>query len=183
MSDAFERMTPVERAILTRSSTRSFTAEPVTEAELEALIRAGLAAPWAFHDHPRHLAAVSGRGAVQELAAALNLVLKRPGYSMYAPAAVILVSVGRENDNQKLEVGCVIENIYLRAIDLGLGCCWINQARDICDDERIRPALRKFGVPDTNVVWGMAAVGRPAETAVPRIHQEGTYNIYRAAVK
>lgn len=52
----------------------------------------------------------------------------------------------------------MLENIFLQARDLGLGACWINQARDICDDERVRAVLRRFGVPETHIVWGIAIV-------------------------
>lgn len=97
---------------------------------------------------------------------------------MYAPAAAILACVERGNDNQKLEVGCMLENIFLRATDMGIGSCWINQARDICDDARVRPVLRAFGVPDTHVCWGIAIVGYAAAAPRAQVHQEGTYNIY-----
>lgn len=174
-----EKMTEVQRNILTRCSTRSFTAEPVSDELLMQLIDAGLAAPWAFHDHARHLCAISGHENVQILARVFSEVLNRPGYNMYRPAAAILACVERGNDNQKLEVGCMLENIYLRAKDLGLGACWINQARDICDDPRVREVLRRFGVPETHVVWGIAIVGYAASTEPERIHREGTFNIYK----
>ena len=92
---------------------------------------------------------IAGHENVQKLARVFAEVLGRPGYNMYAPAAAILACVERGNDNQKLEVGCMLENIFLRATDMGIGSCWINQARDICDDARVRPVLRAFGVPDT----------------------------------
>lgn len=164
--------------ILTRCSIRAFTSDELSDEILMELVKAGLAAPWAFHDHKRHICAINGHGNVQRLAAGLNLVLKRPGYSMYSPAAAILVCTERGNDNQKLEVGCVLQNVFLRAHDLGLGSCWINQARDICDDEQVRPILRSFGVPDTHIVWGMAALGYPAAEPRTKEHCEGTFNLY-----
>lgn len=172
-------MADVKHTILTRCSTRSFTKEPVSEAELMELVDVGLAAPWAFHDHARHLCVISGHENVQILAKVFSEVLGRPGYNMYSPAAAILACVERGNDNQKLEVGCMLENIFLRATDMGLASCWINQARDICDDERVRPILRQFGVPDTHVVWGIAIIGHPVAKKPETVHREGTYNIYK----
>lgn len=171
-------MMTVEQTILTRCSVREFTKGPVTTAQLEDLVAAGLAAPWAFHDHPRHLCVIQGHENVQRLATVFCKVLGRPGYNMYRPAAAILACTEKGNDNQKLEVGCILQNIFLRAAELGLGSCWINQARDICDHEAVRPMLRQFGVPDTHVVWGIAVIGHPAHPISPTIHREGTYNIY-----
>lgn len=168
----------VEQNILHRCSIRAFTAEDIDDEILMELVEAGLAAPWAFHDHPRHLCVISGHKNVQKLADGLNKVLKRPGYSMYSPAAAILACTERGNDNQKLEVGCILQNIFLRAHDLNLGSCWINQARDICDDELVRPVLHEFGVPDTHIVWGIAILGYPAAEPRTKIHSEGTFNIY-----
>ena len=172
-------MADVKHTILTRCSTRAFTGEPVTEAELMELVDAGLAAPWAFHDHARHLCVINGHDKVQILARLFSEVLNRPGYNMYSPAAAILACVERGNDNQKLEVGCMLENIFLRATDMGLGSCWSNQARDICDDERVRPVIRQLGVPDTHVVWGIAIIGHAAVKKPESVHREGTYNIYK----
>lgn len=171
-------MSKVKDNILQRSSIRSFTSDDLSDELLMELVQAGLAAPWAFHEHKRHLCVVSGHENVQKLAAGLNQVLNRPGYSMYSPAAAILACTERGNDNQKLEVGCILQNIFLRAHDLKLGSCWINQARDICDNDLVRPVLREFGVPDTHIVWGIAVIGIPAAEPVTKIHSEGTFNIY-----
>ena len=84
---AAEKMSEVRHSILTRCSTRSFTAEPVPDELLTQLIDAGLAAPWAYHDHARHLCAISGHENVQILARVFSEVLGRPGYNMYRPAA------------------------------------------------------------------------------------------------
>ena len=73
----------------------------------------------------------------------------------------------------------MLENIFLQARDLGLGACWINQARDICDDERVRAVLRRFGVPETHIVWGIAIVDYAAYPEPERTHREGTFNIYK----
>lgn len=73
----------------------------------------------------------------------------------------------------------MLENIFLQAWDLGLGACWINQARDICDDERVRAVLRRFGVPETHIVWGIAIVDYAAHPEPERTHREGTFNIYK----
>lgn len=141
-------MADFQEILYSRASIRAFTDAELSDEQLTELVRAGLAAPWAFHDHARHLCVIAGHENVQKLARVFAEVLGRPGYNMYAPAAAILACVERGNDNQKLEVGCMLENIFLRATDMGIGSCWINQARDICDDARVRPrpaCIRRAG--------------------------------------
>ena len=171
-------MSEFKDVLYSRASIRAFTGAELNDDILTELVNAGLAAPWAFHEYERHLCVIAGHENVQKLARVFSEVLHRPGYTMYSPDAAILACVERGNDNQKLEVGCMLENIFLRATDLGVGSCWINQARDICDDERVRPLLREFGVPDTHICWGIAILGYPAAEPRTKIHREGTFNIY-----
>mgnify|MGYP000500163152 CR=1 FL=1 len=126
-------MADFQEILYSRASIRAFTDAELSDEQLTELVRAGLAAPWAFHDHARHLCVDRRTRERAEARARVCRGARRPGYNMYAPAAAILACVERGNDNQKLEVGCMLENIFLRATDMGIGSCWINQARDICE--------------------------------------------------
>lgn len=169
--------------ILNRFSARKYKNKPLEREMLEEFVSAGLAAPWAFHTYSRHLTVISGRENVQKLADVIGKTLSRPNYDMYSPEAVILVCCEKGNDNQKLECGCVLQNIFLAAKARGVGSCWINQLRDICDVPEVRKAIREFGVPDTHIVWGMAILGyADGEPKLSR-HCEGTYNIYEGHKK
>ena len=44
---------------------------------------------------------------------------------------------------------------------LGIGSCWINQLKTICDEKNIRTLLRSYDIPDNHIVWGIAALGYP----------------------
>ena len=46
-------------------------------------------------------------------------------------------------------------------------------------DKRVRAVLRRFGVPETHIVWGIAIVGYAAYPEPERTHREGTFNIYK----
>ena len=51
----------------------------------------------------------------------------------------------------------------IMASELGIGSCWINQLKYICDEEDIRPRLDALRIPGDHIVWGMAALGYPAK--------------------
>ena len=83
-------MADFQEILYSRASIRAFTDAELSDEQLTELVRAGLAAPWAFHDHARHLCVIAGHENVQKLARVFAEVLGRPGYNMYAPAAAIL---------------------------------------------------------------------------------------------
>ena len=64
----------------------------------------------------------------------------------------------REVDN-----ACAMQNIYVASEALGLGCVWINQLLDCCDDPQVREILDSLGVPQNHGVYGCAAIGYKAQ--------------------
>ena len=54
---------------------------------------------------------------------------------------------------------CALENIFLAAHSFCIGSVWINQLRDICEEEEVRDILTDWGIPENHQVFGMAALG------------------------
>ena len=52
-----------------------------------------------------------------------------------------------------------MENIMLAAHSLGIGSVWINQVRDVCDTPEVRSILKEWEIPDSHVIFGIAALG------------------------
>ena len=67
-----------------------------------------------------------------------------------------------DNSNGLADCSCALENIFLMANSLGIGSCWINQLKTLCNEESVRAVLDEFGIPKNHVVWGMASIGYPA---------------------
>ena len=74
--------------------------------------------------------------------------LNRPeSYNFYDPDVIILASNEKDNTNGLADCACAMENMFLMAQELGIGSCWINQLKEICDEPQVRAELKKFGVP------------------------------------
>ena len=101
----------------------------------------------------------------------MGKTLGRDGYNMYDPTALIIPSNLKDSPFGKEDNACALENLFLAAYSYGVGSVWINQMRDICDDPAIRPILTQLGIPEDHVVYGMAALGYPAEPG--RGYKEG----------
>lgn len=52
-----------------------------------------------------------------------------------------------------------MENIMLAAHSFGIGSVWINQVRDVCDTPEVRSILGEWEIPDSHVIFGIAALG------------------------
>lgn len=163
--------------ILTRRSVRGFTDQPVTREDLELIIKAGLYAPSGRNLQTWKFTALTKRDDIDALAKAIEKVLDRSGYDMYKPTAVIIPSNTKESPFGKEDNACALENIFLAAHSLGIGSVWINQLQGICDELEIRALLRSWDIPDDHIVYGMAAIGFPAEGAVREANKIGEFKI------
>ena len=147
-------MNEVMQAILSRRSIRQFTDQEVPKDVLQDLAQAALHAPSGMGKKTWKFTVVSNREKIRELAKVMGEVLGREGYNMYDPTALIIPSNLKESPFGKEDNACALENIFLAAYSYGVGSVWINQMRD--------PLLTQMGIPEDHVVYGMAALGYPA---------------------
>lgn len=170
-------MNEVIQNILTRRSVRGFTEQPVSREDLDLIIKAGLFAPSARNLQTWKFTVLTKRTDIDALAKAIEKVLDRGGYDMYRPTAVIIPSNLNDSPYGKEDNACALENIFLAAHSLGIGSVWINQLQGICDDPEIRALLKSWDIPDNHTVYGIAAIGYPAEGAVREPNKIGEIKI------
>lgn len=145
--------------ILTRRSTRKFLNKPIPKEELELIIKAGLHAPSGMGRQTWQFTVVKNRDKIQSLASVIRKVLEREGYDMYQPEVVIIPSNEKDSPFGREDDACAMENIFLAAHSMGIGSVWINQLQGICDYPEVRDALTALGIPESHIVYGMAALG------------------------
>lgn len=156
-------MKEVLENILTRRTTRSFKGEQISDQELDYILQAAIHSPTGMNKQSWQFTVVQDGEKIQHLAKAISKVLdKGTEYNMYNPATIILASNEKDNSNGLADCACAMENMFLMAHAQGVGSCWINQLKTICDNEEIREILREFGVPEEHIVWGIVALGYPA---------------------
>lgn len=110
-------------ALFSRKSVRSYTGEPVAEEELRLLLKAAYAAPVgrALYD-TLSLTVVTNK----DFMARLNALTGRE--ALYgAPLMILVSSKLSDGDNNVAysNAACIVENIALAAVELGLGTCHI----------------------------------------------------------
>ena len=155
-------MNAVMENLLTRRSVRAFEEKEIPQEVMEQLVQAALYAPSARGLQTWQFTVVTDRDKIQELAAVMAAELGRSDYDMYAPQALIIPSNEKESRFRKEDDACAMENIFLAAHSLGIGSVWINQLQGICDESAVREVLRELQIPDSHVVYGLAALGYAA---------------------
>lgn len=150
-------------AIHGRRSIRQFTDEPVTDAELDTILRAAMAAPSATNEQPWRFVVVRERAALDRLAKATTFA--KP---LARAAAGIVVCGDRLAGSFPgfwvIDCAAAIENLLLAAHATGLGGVWIGVHPIAPFVGNVRRILR---VPRRFVPHSMIALGHPAEEKPP----------------
>lgn len=161
-------MNEIIQAILNRRSCRAFEEKSVPREAVEQILACALAAPSGMGKQSWKFTAVMDRSKIQRLAKVTARALDRDeSYDMYSPSVLILTSNEKTSPYVKEDNACAMENIYLAANALSLGCVWINQLLTVFDEPEVRAVLDELHIPQDHGIYGCAAIGYPKEGAVP----------------
>jgi len=147
------------QAIATRRSIRRFDGTPVSEDEVERLLRAAMAAPPAGNRRSGGFVVVTGRERLERLATTSPFA----ALLAHAPLAIVVCgeTAGERHPGYWVEdCSAAMENLLLAAHASGLGGVWLGYYPDAERVERVRDELH---LPDSVVPLGIAAIGHPGE--------------------
>lgn len=170
-------MNEVIQNLMTRRSIRSFSEKEIPADELDQILQTAIYAPSGMGKQTWKFTAVCSREKIQKLAEAIGKELGRDGYNMYSPEVLIIPSNEKESGFGMEDNACAMENIFLAAHSFGIGSVWINQIRTICDVPAIRAILTEFEIPENHTVYGMAALGYPADAPKKEVRKTGQIQI------
>ena len=155
------------KTIMTRTSIRQYTDQPVEKEKIEAMLRAGMAAPTAVNAQPWHFVVVSDKAKLGELAAANP----HAGMLKSAPLAIVVcgdMSKAMEGKGRQFwiqDCSAATENILLAGHAQGLGAVWTALYPM---EERIQPVSEALKLPDTLIPLCTVVIGYPAEQPEPK---------------
>ena len=166
-------MSNVIEVIKERSSTRGYTSEPLTDAELQTLIHAGLQAPTAANKQEIHFTVLKGDNPIlteleEEKNRLRNITALEHNFYYEAPVVVIL-SADSSYKWSPLDAGIAVENMALAAEDLGLGNLIIGCIFDAMRDEKKEYFSKALKFPDNYeyeiaIAFGHKAVNKEPHT-------------------
>ncbi|MGX8695626.1 MAG: nitroreductase family protein [Prevotella sp.] len=153
--------------IMTRTSIRQYTGEPVSKENIETMLRAGMAAPTAVNRQPWHFVVINSKEKLAELAG------NNPRGNMLKQAALAIVVCG--NMDKALpgqgqgfwvqDCSAATENILLAANALGLGAVWTGLYPD---ENRAVSVAKVLKLPQAFIPLCTIVIGHPAEQPQPK---------------
>jgi nitroreductase len=146
-------------AIFERKSVRSYTGEPVSNEEVDKLLRAAMAAPAAVHMIPWKFIVVTDTKKLKTLADGLPFakMLTKAGTGIVV-CAVAKEAAGGSEEFAILDCTCASENILLAAEALGLGAVWtaVYPNKELMDFVR-----KELNIPHHVIPLNIIPVGHP----------------------
>ena len=151
--------------IMTRTSIRAFTGEPVSKDQLETILKAGMAAPTGMNAQPWRFVVLTDQDKIKEVFGT--------GFrsEMYTTAGAVIVvcgeaeTDGRPNMFWYEDCSAAAENILLAAHALGLGAVWTAGYPAV---DRTAPISQALGIPANVLPLCVIPMGVPAENPEPK---------------
>lgn len=164
-------MTDVLKAIEERYSTRGYTAEKLTKAELDTLVKAGLQAPTAANRQEIHFTVIDGENPI--LAEIQQEMLKgrddaNPAHNFYYEAPTLMILSGDANLVwSPVDAGIAVQSIALAAEALGLGSLIIGCIKGAMTGEKQEYFSKTLKLPEGYVYQVAIAVGHKDASKAP----------------
>lgn len=164
--------------IMRRKSVRSFTSQKVTEAQMETMLKAAMAAPsgrdirpWSFvvlRDTSRYDAVFGHKNFNMKIfkkSSAVVVFCADTTFIQKATKGPDSPMSARPNGTWRDDMGACTENFLLAAEALGLGAVW---TAGYPYPDRMDPVKKALGLPSEYVVYCAVAVGYPDKENTPK---------------
>jgi nitroreductase len=156
-------------AIDRRASVRSYSDEPVSEEQLDAVLEAALSAPSANNVRPWHIVVVTD----DEKRAKLAGVHQWAGFCAQSPVVLVFCADATRQPHWWIEDTCAsLENALIEAAAQGLGTCWVGirggEGGEGPGPEREEFVRELLGIPEEMRVLGLVSLGHPSSEPTPK---------------
>lgn len=166
-------MNEVLQCLRNRRSTKSYTAQQVSDQALDKILEAGLYAPTGRNNQNVICVAVRDQKLRDQLSRMNAEIMGVDSDPFYGAPCVIVVFADCEGTTWVEDGSLVLGNMLNAAQALGLGACWVHRARQMFESEEGKALLKKWGLPETMKGIGNCILGYPAQTPAEKPRKEG----------
>lgn len=141
-----------------RRSIRKYTDQPVSQVEIEKLLRAAMQAPSAGNQQPWEFLVVEDKDMLEKVSKV------SPYAGMVKDASLAVIMLGNEErmrfpENWEQDLSAATQNLLLEVADLGLGAVWLGVAPL---EDRVTYISELFDLPEHIKPFAIVPVGHPA---------------------
>lgn len=158
----------VLRNIMSRTSVRKFKQQPVEDAKIEALLRAGMASPTSGDMQPWHFVVLKDKKDIEAYAASNKYhaedINKTPLF-IFVCADTTRMTEGQGRELWVQDLSAVSENILLAAHAMGLGACWTTIYPI---QKKVNGISRTLKLPGNLIPLNGIIIGYPDEPLQPK---------------
>lgn len=149
--------------ILSRRSIRKYTAEPVSEEDIQILLKCAMQAPSAKNEQPWHFVVVTDQELRQKLAHTSDYT------HMAADAPLLIVVCADETEDKRggfwiQDCSAATQNLLLAAHGKNLGAVWCGVYPI---EDRIAKIRENLNLPQNITPLGLICIGHPAQSPKP----------------
>ena len=154
-----------------RRSVRKYKPQQITDAELDAILEAGLYAASGKNSQKTVMVAVRDKQTRDQLSRMNAEILGTTSDPFFGDPCVVVVLSDPERNTWLEDGSLVMGNLMLAASEMGLGSCWIHRAKEEFESEEGKALLRRLGIDGEYEGIGHCILGYAAEepkAAAPR---------------
>ncbi len=165
--------------IKTRRSCRAFKKEQISDAELNAVLEAGLYAPSGLNKQSPIFIVVQDQEVIAELSK-INTAIWKKGKDAFFGAPTLIVVLSNPNilHTYMLDAMACVQNMLIAAESLGLGAACISRAKEEFETEYCQALLKKLGI-DSDYVGVEHVILGYRDGDKPKILKRNDNRIYR----
>ena len=177
------------KVIKSRRSIRAFKDEQVKEADLQAIIEAGLYAPSGMNKQTWHITVIQDKKILDKMTdmfiaqakkSGKGPAAKNPKFRIFygAPTGIV---VSAEDNMQYAPVDCAAaqENMLIAAESLGLGAGWEQMNMVLFEGDQGKELIKELGIPNGYTPIYTFALGYKDEQPQPQPRRENSVNYVR----
>lgn len=167
-----------------RKSCRIYNDNPISDDSLQLILEAGQYAPSGGNSKSAKFVVLKNQDILKELDALVqsefanmefkedmyislknSIYLSKQGNYHYAYNAPCLVLFYNKKcyGNSMADCACALENMTLKATELGVGSCYINQIHWLTEHEAIRNFLKDYALEEDEDVYCALSLGYPKD--------------------
>lgn len=153
----------LKQALNRRRSIRSYTGEPITEKQLDAVLEAAYEAPVGMGKYDSiHLTIITDKELLSEIDKNAAEFFGDPSsHPLYGAPMLIVISSNADGNVASANVGIILQNMSLAAVEEGIGHCDIYGATAALVNNS--ELVKKLNLPEGFVPTGSIVLGQSSE--------------------